>query len=159
VIDFSVGLTHAEFMSGSEKEDMRVTISKRKITDSGLRMTSARRQLIEILAGCERPQSVEDLSRHAKGKFDLVTIYRNLEVFRELGVVEVILLENGKTLFELTGEHDHSHHIVCRHCLKTERIEFCMGGELERYASSRGYSNLSHTIEVFGECPDCDTKR
>lgn len=145
-------------MAATEKEDARVAISQNRITDSGLRMTAPRRQLIEILAESERPLSVEDLSQRSKGKFDLVTIYRNLEVFRELGIVEVILLENGKNLFELTGEHDHSHHIVCRHCLKAERIEFCMGGELERYASSRGFSNLSHTIEVFGECPDCETK-
>lgn len=145
-------------MSPELKEDMRVAISKDRIVASGLRMTAARRQLIEILAGSERPLSVEDLSQRSKGKFDLVTIYRNLEVFREVGIVEVILLENGKTIFELTGEHDHSHHIVCRHCWKTERIDFCMGGELERYASSRGYSNLSHTIEVFGECSDCGMK-
>jgi Fur family transcriptional regulator, ferric uptake regulator len=145
-------------MAVKENEDACVAISKSRITESGLRMTAARRQLIEILAESERPLSVEDLSQRSKGKFDLVTIYRNLEVFREVGIVEVILLENGKNLFVLTGEHDHSHHIVCRHCLKTERIEFCMGGELERYASSRGYSNLSHTIEVFGECPECEAK-
>lgn len=145
-------------MTATEKEDARVTISQNRITESGLRMTAARRQLIDILAGSERPLSVEDISQRSKGQFDLVTIYRNLEVFREIGIVEVILLENGKNLFELTGEHDHSHHIVCRHCLKTERIDFCLGGELERYASSRGFSNLSHTIEVFGECPDCETK-
>jgi Fur family ferric uptake transcriptional regulator len=145
-------------MSAEESEDVRVAISKKRISDSGLRMTAARRQLIEILAESERPLSVDDLSQRSKGKFDLVTIYRNLEVFREVGIVEVILLENGRNLFVLTGEHDHSHHIVCRHCLKTERIEFCMGGELERYASSRGFSNLSHTIEVFGECPECEAK-
>lgn len=145
-------------MSTTENEDACVAISKSRITESGLRMTAARRQLIEILAESERPLSVEDLSQRSKGKFDLVTIYRNLEVFRGVGIVEVILLENGKNLFVLTGEHDHSHHIVCRHCLKTERIEFCMGGELERYASSRGFSNLSHTIEVFGECPECEAK-
>lgn len=145
-------------MSVEEKEDLRIAISKNRITESGLRMTAARRQLIEILAESERPLSVEDLSQRSKGNFDLVTIYRNLEVFRDVGIVEVILLENGKNLFVLTGEHDHSHHIVCRHCLKTERIEFCMGGELERYASSRGYSNLSHTIEVFGECAECEAK-
>ncbi|TVP75835.1 MAG: transcriptional repressor [Puniceicoccaceae bacterium] len=145
-------------MSLKEKEDVRIAISEKRITEAGLRMTGARRQLIEILSESERPLSIEDLSQRSQGKFDLVTIYRNLEVFRELGIVEVILLENGKTLFELTGEHDHSHHIVCRNCLKTERIDFCMGGELERYASSRGYSNLSHTIEVFGECPDCESK-
>lgn len=142
-------------MVSEEKSDPRVAISTSRITEAGLRMTAPRKQLIDLLAAAERPLSIDDLSQRSEGKFDLVTIYRNLEVFREVGVIEVILLENGRTLFELTGEHDHSHHIVCRKCLKTERIDFCVGGELERFATSRGFSNLSHTIEVFGECPDC----
>ena len=80
-----------------------------------------------------------------------------MDVFIELGVAQSIQLENGKSLYELSdSDGHHHHHIVCRSCHKVDRIDFCMGGELERYASQKGYSRLKHTIEVFGLCPVCD---
>lgn len=126
-----------------------------KLAHAGLRVTGARQSILEVLAEAQTPLSVEELQAQSSGRFDLVTVYRNMEVFAENGIVERILLEDGKALYALAVAGDHTHHIVCRDCHKTERIEFCMGGELERYASSRGFSRLSHTIEVFGLCPAC----
>lgn len=144
-------------MCSEDKYKGRIASSIGRVSKAGLRVTEARKRLIRILAESERPLSVEDLSAQSEGHFDLVTVYRNLEVFKDSGIVERIQLESGKVLFELSAEEGHSHHIVCRSCHMTERIEFCMGGELERYATSRGFSNLSHTIEVFGICPECET--
>jgi len=127
------------------------------LSKSGLRVTAARRSLVGLLAEADRPLSVEEISERSDGRFDLVTVYRNMDVFIELGVAQSIQLENGKALYELSdSDGHHHHHIVCRSCHKVERIDFCMGGELERFASQKGYSSLKHTIEVFGLCPICD---
>jgi len=142
-------------MKSAKNRDGQIAATVTRISTAGLRVTGARQSIIEILIDAKTPLSVDELEAKSSGRFDLVTVYRTMEVFVDKGIVDRILLEDGKSLFALADAHEHSHHIICRECHKTERIEFCMGGELERYASSRGFSNLSHTIEVFGVCVSC----
>jgi Fe2+ or Zn2+ uptake regulation protein len=122
---------------------------------SPLRVTEPRRALIRLLAGAETPLSCEEIKSQSDGQFDLVTVYRNMEVFCERDIVQSIALENGKQLYELTAEGDHHHHIVCRSCHRTLRLELCFGDELERYAATQGFKQLQHKIEVFGLCSQC----
>ena len=135
--------------------DSLVEAALQTLKSSTLRVTEPRRALIRLLAEAEKPLSCEEIRAQSKGEFDLVTVYRNMEVFQEQNLVQTILLESGKQLFELTVEGDHHHHIVCRSCHRTLRLELCFGGELERFASSRGFEQLQHKIEVFGLCQEC----
>jgi len=125
------------------------------LSASSLRVTGPRKALVRLLAESEKPLSCEEIRARSGGEFDLVTVYRNMVVFREHNIVQSILLENGKQIFELTAEDDHHHHIVCRSCHRTLRLDLCFGGELERYASSLGFEQLQHKIEVFGLCQEC----
>ncbi|MGF1451628.1 MAG: Fur family transcriptional regulator [Opitutales bacterium] len=128
-----------------------------RLRDAGYRMTQPRRQLMKILQGAERPLSAEEiLAAAGTSAIDLVTVYRNLAIFGELGLIQTIQLETGKQLFELQeSENDHHHHIICRSCHGVVRLDLCFGAELEKYARSLGFTQLSHTIEVFGLCADC----
>lgn len=126
------------------------------LSETPLRVTEPRKQLIRLMARARHPLSAEEIHDLGQGALDLVTIYRNMAVFIEQGVAQPIQLENGKQLFELTRKNDHYHHIICRKCHSTERLELCFGGELERYATKKGYSALNHTIEVYGVCEKCD---
>ncbi|MFP4203757.1 MAG: Fur family transcriptional regulator [Opitutales bacterium] len=125
------------------------------LEESPLRVTEPRKALVRLLAKAEKPLSSEEIRMLSGEELDLVTVYRNMEVFSEQGIVQSILLENGKQLFELTAKGDHHHHIICRNCHRALRLELCFGGELERYAANRGFEDLSHKIEVFGICSDC----
>ena len=123
-----------------------------------MRLTEPRKALLTILEQADRPMSAEQIMAAGgdSQSLDLVTIYRNLSTFCDLGMAQTIQLENGKQLFELQkSEQDHHHHIVCRKCHSVVRLDLCFGGELEKYAQSLGFSDLNHTIEVFGVCADC----
>ena len=52
----------------------------------------------------------------------------------------------------------HHHHVVCRHCGRGTEVEL---PDLERWAettaSDLGYSDVTHTVEIFGVCADCRT--
>ena len=54
----------------------------------------------------------------------------------------------------MTGEHHH-HHIICRTCRSVETLDFCVADGLERMARKLGYANVTHTLEVFGICVEC----
>ena len=50
----------------------------------------------------------------------------------------------------------HHHHLVCRACGATVEVE---GPTVERWADAvageHGFADVSHTLEIFGTCPDC----
>ena len=101
----------------------------RRIKDFGMRLTRPRRGIIDVLLNADRALSAEDV--RIAGDFeesDLGTVYRNLETFQRLGLVQRILLESGKQLVEATAPDEHFHHIICRKCHRTERLDSCQGG-------------------------------
>lgn len=121
-----------------------------------LRLTEARKAILAFMAESHGPRSVEDI--HAAigtGRFDLVTVYRNLEAFERAGIVQRMMLENGKGLFELIHENHHHHHIICRKCHRAERLDACEAERLEGLARDLGYTEVSHVLELYGVCQSC----
>lgn len=92
-----------------------------------------------------------------KVKCDLVTIYRCLEQFEKTGIVELGVRENGTRVYCLGHGHEggHHHHLTCRKCGHAERVDICMGNELEELARGHGFTKVTHVMEVFGLCPSC----
>jgi Fur family transcriptional regulator, ferric uptake regulator len=90
----------------------------------------------------------------------LSTVYRHLQAFADEGLVDVIHTPDGETTYRLCGEatQSHHHHLVCRNCGHAEEIE---GRAIERWASTvaekHGYTDVDHTVEVFGLCGKCST--
>ena len=126
------------------------------LREKGLRVTEQRKAILEVLAGWDSPKSAEEtFSALPAETCDLVTAYRCLEQFEKAGVVERGVRENGTKVYCLNHGHGHHHHLTCRKCGCTEKIDLCMGDELEEAAVGFGYTELSHVMEVFGLCPSC----
>ena len=121
-----------------------------------LRITEPRKALLQLLDGAPKPFSAEEL-HDALGaeEFDLVTIYRNLDAFENAGIVNRIPTESGKSLYELNAEQHHYHHIICRKCHRTEKLDTCEIEKLEKLASDLGYSEVTHVLELYGVCETC----
>jgi len=123
---------------------------------TGLRVTSPRLAILNLLLREHGPFSAEDLFRKLKKTgIDSVTIYRCLAVFSEKGITHRIDLRDGIARYEFFNEDTHHHHITCVRCRVTEDIEECVVDKLEKVAKQRGFSKLSHTLEIFGVCRAC----
>ncbi|MEC8219633.1 MAG: transcriptional repressor, partial [Verrucomicrobiota bacterium] len=98
-----------------------------RLKASGGRMTRKREVILGALLTFDRPSSAEEIRERAGlTQSDLVTVYRNLETFENIGMLQRVLLENGTQLFELTAPDEHYHHLICRECHKTERLDICV---------------------------------
>jgi len=106
-------------------------------------------------------RSAQDVyaSLRAQGEsVGLSTVYRHLQAFAEDGVVDVIHTPEGESTYRYCGDggQAHHHHLVCRECGHAEEIE---GRAVERWAATMaekyGFTNVDHTVEVFGVCADC----
>lgn len=141
-------------MSDNSSQLLDIVISRLK--ESGGRMTKKRERVLGALLTMDRPASAEEIRERADlPGSDLVTVYRNLEAFEQLGVLQRVPLENGTQLFELTAPDEHYHHLICRECHKAERLDLCVGKEAVNKAKSHGYSQIAHVMEVYGVCQDC----
>ncbi|MGZ0656699.1 Fur family transcriptional regulator [Coraliomargarita sp. W4R53] len=127
-----------------------------RLKASGGRMTKKRECVLGALLSMDRPASAEEIRERAElPATDLVTVYRNLETFEKLGVLQRVPLENGTHLFELTAPDEHFHHLICRECHKAERLDVCVGQEVAKKAKAHGYSKIAHMMEVYGLCDEC----
>ncbi len=127
-----------------------------QLSEAGLRITKQRKALLSTLAEADNPLSADEThAQLAKGTCDLVTVYRSLEQFEKIGVLQLGVRENGTKVYCLSHGHDHHHHLTCRSCGRTERVDLCMGDELEKVGKSHGFRDMTHVMEVFGTCPDC----
>ncbi|WP_114906052.1 Fur family transcriptional regulator [Ornithinimicrobium murale] len=85
----------------------------------------------------------------------LATVYRTLTGLAESGEVDVLRTDEGEAIYRMcsTGHH---HHLVCRDCGRAVEIE---GPAVERWtdqvAAEHGFSDVAHTLEIFGTCADC----
>jgi Fur family ferric uptake transcriptional regulator len=111
--------------------------------------------------GFRTAQELFDEVRSNGQKIGLTTVYRHLNLLAEVGSVDVVHRADGEAQFRLCGAAaetlgpEHHHHVVCRICGRSEQVS---APEVEawanRVATAAGYTDITHTVEVFGLCPE-----
>jgi len=124
----------------------------------GVRTTRQRTAVAGALTELDDFRSTQEIHEYLKERGDsvgLATVYRTLQTLSAAGDVDVILREDGESVYRMCSE-DHHHHLVCRECGFTVEVE---GPAVERWTESvshtHGFTNVSHTLEIFGLCPNC----
>lgn len=88
----------------------------------------------------------------------MVTVYRSLHLLERLEIVKRFDLGDGVARFALLDErHEgHQHHLVCTRCAGMVEVGDCSVRELaERLAKRSNFKAVTHRLEFFGICPDC----
>jgi Fur family ferric uptake transcriptional regulator len=100
----------------------------------------------------------EELRRDGEG-IGLTTVYRTLQNLSESGEVDVLRTDSGEAVYRRCSTHHH-HHLVCRRCGRTVEVEGpAVESWAQRIAEENGFSEVSHTVEVFGVCAKCVSER
>ena len=123
------------------------------------KITGPRAAILEILRHHPHPLTNKEIfAQLPKGQCDLATIYRAMQMLEKLGMVQRFDFGDGAARFELVREGDdgHHHHLVCKRCAEVVEIEECFPAEIEnRIARANGSTGVTHRLEFFGLCPDC----
>jgi Fe2+/Zn2+ uptake regulation proteins len=126
-----------------------------RLSAQGLRITDQRKTLARLFAespGYLSPKDVYDYMGKYYSGLSFDTVYRNLRVMEELGVLEQVMFEEGVKFKLHCREHDHHHHLICLNCGKTYPITYC---PMEQTAVPDRFRVVRHKFEVFGYCEDC----
>ena len=125
------------------------------------RFTSGRRSLVDILGRSDRPLTMPELLVEGP---ELVqsSVYRNLTVLEEAGVVRRIVTHDEFARFELAEDlTGHHHHLVCLGCGVVE--DFIVPADLEARlesafaveAARSGFIAEAHQLDLLGRCANC----
>ena len=129
-----------------------------RLKASRLKVTPARRKIVEVLSVEHGPFSVEELhQRYLKKTCDLATVYRTITSLEQKSILKRCEFGDGVARYELLDESDHHHHhLVCRQCKRVELIELPKVEEsIHTFAKKTGFKKVSHILELFGVCPKC----
>jgi Fur family ferric uptake transcriptional regulator len=125
-----------------------------------VRSTRQRAAISALLENREEFRSAQELHDELRRRGEgigLTTVYRTLQSMAAAGLVDTLRTDTGESLYRRCSEHHH-HHLVCRACGTTVEVQ---GGQVEKWtaeiASAHGFSDVSHTIEIFGVCAECCT--
>ncbi|MDR6938989.1 Fur family transcriptional regulator [Arcanobacterium hippocoleae] len=124
------------------------------------RMTKQRASIIELMRnhnGFLSAQDVFEQLRQTGIEVGLATVYRNLQAMAESHIVDVLRPDGTDTqLFRYCAEDAHHHHLVCRCCGKTvDLVGNDFEGWAKQIAAQHGFTRVSHSLELFGQCADC----
>jgi Fur family transcriptional regulator, ferric uptake regulator len=119
------------------------------------RQRAAISKLLETLHDFRSAQDLHDELRRRGENIGLTTVYRTLQSMAAAGMVDTLRADTGESVYRRCSD-GHHHHLVCRICGSTVEVG---AHEVEAWAAEmaaeHGFSDVSHTIEIFGTCSDC----
>jgi Fur family ferric uptake transcriptional regulator len=111
--------------------------------------------LLERVDGFHSAQDLHAMLRTDGERVGLTTVYRTLQAMADDGEVDVMRPPGGEHLYRRCSQ-GHHHHLVCRSCGGTvEVLGPAVESWAEKVAAEQGYTDVSHTLEIFGTCPTC----
>jgi len=127
---------------------------------TGRRMTRTRRAVLALLERTHQPLSASEIFsqlQESRVAIDLVTVYRTVNVLKELGlVVQLDLHQEGQSRYELKEGRKHHHHIRCQICGKIVDLLLCPLKKLTKLIEEETQFVVDdHTLEFSGFCPQC----
>jgi Fur family transcriptional regulator, ferric uptake regulator len=124
-------------------------------TSRNTRQRGAVSALLAEVAGFHSAQDLHAMLRERGAAVGLTTVYRTLVALAEAGEIDVMQTAGGENLYRRCSD-GHHHHLVCRSCGRTvEVLGPAVESWAEKVAARHGYTEVSHTLEIFGRCPAC----
>ena len=124
-----------------------------------LRDTQPRRLVLKALMAMQKPVSHKEIHEWIQKQdaaVSLVTVYRILEAFEEIGVIHRHPSSGGIIFCSMSEEAGHHGFLSCEECGKVE--EFCnedLCSHEDRIAKKAGFKPKHHMSEIIGVCSGC----
>jgi Fur family ferric uptake transcriptional regulator len=131
----------------------------RTLDGAGVRLTGPRRTVAAVLedrTGRFTASQLLDESREKEPRIGRATVFRALDLFLDLGIVERFSLASGETGYVVCDPAEHHHHVVCERCGRSTDIDDRGVKALAKKIARRsGYRIDAHRLELTGLCPSC----
>lgn len=141
---------------------------KRLLKEKGLKVTKQRLLVLEAIAACPdkhlTAEEILELVKVGYPEIGLATIYRTIQLFAELRLIDRINLDDGFVRYEIGNPYaceqkHHHHHLICRKCGKVISFQDDLLEELEKkITETTGFVIVDHEVKLYGCCAECGGK-
>jgi len=125
------------------------------LKEKGYKTTKRRQDILVYFEKADGYRTAKDVNEFMESMYEGIsfdTVYRNLHLYDELGILETTEL-NSEKHFRMNCAKHHHHHFICNDCGKTKKINVCPMDELGNTLAN--YYVEDHKFEIYGLCPLC----
>ncbi len=135
-----------------------VNSSNEALRKRGYRLTPQRFMILSVIQEAEEHLSIDQITERVQQRnpyVSLSTIYRTLELLKELGLVRENHLAGEQPHYEAAEGKDH-HHLVCRNCRTIIHLDDALLGNLnEQLQEQYHFHNVTLDLVAAGYCDKC----
>lgn len=125
---------------------------------TNLRMTSARKAVLELLHDREWHQTASEIHEALVDRLpslNLSTVYRSLDYLIEHGVVSVADVGRGSPVYEAVSGQPH-HHLVCLNCNHIFHVDHSLVAPFfDTLRTEKKFSIRTNHLVLYGICENC----
>ncbi|HET8756172.1 MAG TPA: transcriptional repressor [Solirubrobacteraceae bacterium] len=124
----------------------------------GMRVSSARRLVLEALFAAQGPVTAEAIAAGLDGRFpasDLASVYRNLDTLEQIGLVRHFHVAHGAGLYALAARHQ-AGYVACERCGAHQPLQAAAVAQVAAVLREAcGYEPQLLHFPVIGRCREC----
>lgn len=138
-----------------------------ELVAKGVRLTTQRRTLVEIIQSAEQhldAASLLELAQKREPNIDRATVYRTIDLLKRLRLIDeldLMHLQGEKHYYEVKTRRDHVH-LACFQCGRIDEFASALFERLKSEISGQaGFEVRVTRLEIGGRCQSCrsDVKR
>ncbi len=133
-----------------------------KLKDRNFRITPQRLEVLRILSESSGHPSVEAIHAQVREKFpttSLATTYKTVALLKDVDEVLELGFADGSNRYDGNKPYPHPH-VICTRCRKIMDPDLSMLRDMtEEVARETGFHIMTHRLDFFGLCPECQTSR
>jgi len=125
------------------------------------RLTPTREHIVDVLVDATGPLTIPEILAARRGLAQS-SVYRNLVVLEEAGVVHRMATHDDFARYELAEDlTEHHHHLVCSSCGRVEdlpatpAVERSVAAAIDQAARRAGFHTQHHRLDLVGLCAQC----
>ena len=135
------------------QSDMDGKLSRRKTEQHQLILG-----IIQQAKGHLDADEIYQQARQKRPSISLSTVYRSLQIFKELELIEEHQLDGVRRCYETTPRPKH-HHLVCLGCGRVLGFKCPSAAKLKsRISREEGFKVTDAEVRLAGYCPDCQRR-
>jgi len=131
---------------------------KALLKDSGVRLTHQRTLILEILEKERRHLDAGEIHRRVTRRMpriSLATVYRNLNMLKNLGLINEVRFDEQHLHYELkeAGEH---YHLICLNCTRVIEVDLPLLDYLKKNVErAQDFKIEDVEVNISGYCNQC----
>ncbi len=130
-----------------------------QLNNHSLRITKQRQIILDELCSVTSHPTADvlyQMVRKRLPKISLGTVYRNLEIMSECGIIQKLDIGGTQKRFDATP-HVH-YHVRCNQCGRVDDLDLPPDFNVEKAAGKlTSFKILRHRLEFTGLCPGCQS--